>query len=494
MSDHLLKRPVSPPPARLLALVVACALATSSCASKHYAEKADKVVKVPDAYKQVQMTGEPLQQWCTDFGAPELEGLVDQAFRQNLDLRAAWARMEQAQAIARQQRAPLFPWLNAQASVNRQKIDFGSRFGGSLGGGQPGAPAPSTSSTFTTWDGALAASYEVDVWGKLRDRWKAAKLDAQAAHAQAESLAITLTSQIAENWLNVVYERARIALLQDQLEVSKKYLELVLLRLSQGQATALDVTQQKQNIEALRGQIALAKGAEATASDQIAVLVGKPPQTDLNLQRTQLPKLAPLPNPGVPADLITRRPDVRAAMLRVKAADKRTEAAVAERLPDLQLSANLSVQANEIAKLFDQLLWSASASLSQPIFQGGRLTAQIDQAEATAKEALLSYAQALLTAMREVQDALINEKQQAAFVDSLQKQVNSAERALELARERYRQGDLDYLRVLATIQSLEQTQQSLLDARRQRLSTRVSLCRALGGTWTEKLEPPKGDL
>lgn len=478
-------------------MLIVAALLVTSCQSTKYAEKTDEVVEVPQSYLDAPVEGEPLEQWCTDFGSPELEQLVDTSFEQNLDLRMAFARLKQARAVAEQQQAPLWPWLSADLGATYQRTNIGAQFGADLPTGQPGQPAPepdffSLEDGFASYRASMAASYELDLWGKIRSRWEAAELDAAATRAQAESLAITLTSQIAENWLEMVYQRERIDLLEEQIETSAKFYELTLLRLSQGSATALDVTQQKQNLESRRGQLSLAKAAEAVARNQLAVLVGKPPQADLQLTAQDLPALAPVPAPGVPADLLERRPDLRAAKLRLMAADERLEAAVAERLPSLQLSLNLSLQATEIAELFEQLLYSASASLSQPIFQGGRINAQIKQAEGVAEESLLNYAQTLLVALRETQDALIREQRQKEFVESLQRQLESAERSLDLARDRYRLGALDYLRVLDTIQSLQLTQQSLLEARRQQLSTRVQLCRALGGTWTRQLEAPEG--
>jgi NodT family efflux transporter outer membrane factor (OMF) lipoprotein len=480
--------------------VLAAAALLGSCESTKYAAKSDQIIEVPDAYDGVVVEGPKLDQWCTDFNSPQLEELVEASFAHNLELRQAFARIRQARAIAAQQQASLWPWLSADGAVTQQRTDIGSQFGSDL----PVGDSPRTSGeasgpdffsiddSFTTYRGSLTASYEVDVWGRIRSQWEAARLEAAAARAQAEALAITLTSEIAENWLELVYQRERMALIDEQIETSEKFYKLTLLRLSQGTATALDVTQQKQNLESLRGQLSLARSAAGTAQNQVAVLVGQAPQQDLGVERDELPDLAPIPAAGVPADLIERRPDVRAAMLQVRAADQRIEAAVAERLPSLQLSASLSVQATEIAQLFEQLLYSVGASLSQPVFQGGRLTAQIEQREAIAEEALYNYAQTLLTALREVQDALIREQFQQEFVDSLQTQLESAERALDLARDRYRLGALEYLRVLDSIQALQQTQQNLLDARRQQLSTRVSLCRALGGTWTRKIEAPQG--
>jgi outer membrane protein TolC len=201
-----------------------------------------------------------------------------------------------------------------------------------------------------------------------------------------------------------------------------------------------------------------------------------------------MPELPEIPDPGVPADLIERRPDVRSAMLRLQAADERTAAEVADMLPTLRLSANLSYQAQELADLFDTLFYNLSAEAAQSLFEGGRRLAQVDRAEAAAAEQLYNYGQTLLTAMREVSDALVLEKRQGEFIESLEKQAASAEKALQVARDRYRRGAVEYLRVLTALQSLQQAEQTLLDARRQQFSNRITLCRALGGTWTRELE------
>ncbi|MGM0556621.1 MAG: efflux transporter outer membrane subunit [Myxococcota bacterium] len=464
----------------LIAAVAGVALATASCHAEKKADEAEEIVEVPDSYGDVAVDGVATDQWCSDFGATSLDRLVEQTWQQNLDLKAAWARLEQSEAVVRESRAPLWPQMSVSASFNNSK-----QFIGNIDT-PPGVDLSSdATSTFSV---GAAASYEIDIWGKYRKRARAAALDRDAARAAAESLAITLTSQVAEAWFDVVAQRERIALLEAQIEVSEDYLGLTKMRFERGLATGLDLTQQQQNLESLRGQLATAQSRLQTSEHRLAVLTGRPPGTDIDIALREMPEMPALPDPGVPADLVEQRPDVRAALLRLKAADQRTAAEVADLLPTLRLSANVQYQAEEIANLFDSLFYNLAAEASQSVFEGGRRRAQVDRSEAVAEEQLYNYGQTLLGAMREVRDALVLEQQQTTFIESLEKQVESAQAALGVSRDRYRRGALSYLRVLTALQSLQQAERTLLDARRQQFSHRISLCRALGGTWTRDLE------
>lgn len=463
MSDHRLQ----------IAGMLLAVFGVAACSGTKYTDEADEVVEMPGAYKETDVDGEPLERWCSDFDAPQLEGLVDRAFESNMNLRQGWARLKQASAAARQAGAARWPTVTAEGSLRRVE--------------QPSIPVEIQNSQINA---SVGASYEVDLWGRMADRHKAAKLDRRAARADVEAMAMSLTTQIAENWFNLVHQRARVDLLESQYDVSERFLELTLVRLARGTTTALDVNQQRQQLQSLEGQLETARAQQETAKHQLAVLLGKPPQKDVTGDRRQLPEVPERPGTGVPADLLQRRPDIRAEMLRLKAADKRTAAAVKSQYPSLRLSANIFSQAGNLDQFFEEFFWDAMAAASQPLFDGGRRFAEIDNAESRAEAQLYAYGQAVLEALREVEDALALEDAQAGLVESLREQVETSRQALTLARERYQRGAADYLRVLTSLRSLQSVEQSLLNARRQRLSHRVQLCRALGGTWTEALEDP----
>jgi NodT family efflux transporter outer membrane factor (OMF) lipoprotein len=462
------------------------ALSLASCSSQRHAERADEVVDVPADYGAAGVDGIETQAWCSDFGQPGLDTLVERAWAENLELKAAWARLEQAEAAADIAEAPLWPTVGADGGVSYSK-----RYLGDISEAAQGFLPDSQ--TETNWNLSAAAAYEIDVWGRLRHRARAADLDAAAVEASVRSLAMTLTSQVAEAWFDVIAQRERLELLEQQLVLSEDVLALTRRRFESGLVSALDVSQQQQNLESLRAQVATAAAQLMTSRHRLAVLIGEPPTDAVDVDADDLPELAALPDPGVPADLLERRPDVRAAFLQLQAADERTAAAVADQLPSLQLSANIGLQAQELAKLFDQLFWTVAAGVSQPLFEGGRLRAEVRRSESAAEEQLYNYAQTLLTALREVRDALVLEQSQVERIEILRRELDQAEASLDIAQRQYRAGQLDYLRILTALQSLQQVEQTLLEARRQRLSYRISLCRALGGSWVEEIESSIAD-
>lgn len=463
------------------------AVSMVGCTGKQYTERADDVVEVPDHYGAVEVDeAPPLQRWCSDFGSPELEGLVERAFDDNLDLRQAWARLEQAQASSRQARASWFPVVTADAQAGRSRQPgFTTEVG--PGGTPTTAREAQEENNFRT---SIGANYEIDLWGRLAANRKAAAYDEGAARADVETMAISITSQVAEAWFDVVAQQEKLTLLDEQIEIAERYLELTRMRLAQGVSTALDVNQQQQQVENLRGQLEQVESQRALAEHRLAVLLGQAPSNGPEVATEELPPMPELPAAGVPVDLLERRPDVRSAYLRLRALDWRTAAAARDKLPSLRLSASLFLQAADLGNLFDDIFWSITAAASQTVFAGGSKDAAQARAEAAARAQLYRYAGAVVQAISEVENAVVLEARQDAFLERLEAQRKNAEVALELARNRYRSGTLDYLRVLTSLQSLQQIEQNMVDARRRQISNRLQLCRALGGTWTEELAPP----
>jgi len=433
-----------------------------------------------------------LNAWCSDFGQQELDGLVDQAFEGNLNLMASWARLDQSMAVARQSRATLFPSITADASAgaNRQLMSATTV-------GPNGQPTfnfePDVVGNYRI---SIGASYEVDLWGKLAAQREAAALDVEATRADIEVIAFSLTSQVAEAWFDVLAQRQKRDLVEEQIELNERYVELLELRLAQGQGSALDINQQLQQIEQLRSQIETITQAEVLAMQRLAILVGKPPSAGMSMVPegvVELPELPALPDAGVPADLLERRPDLRRSYKQLEAANRRIAVAVRDRLPTVRLSPSLFLQAIKVGDLLDEIFWSATAAISQPLVDGGRRAAEVERAEAAQRQAYYTYANTLLTALQEVEGALVSEHYQRRFIDELVKQKEIATVTLELSRERYSAGSIDFLRVLTALQSLQQIEQNLVDAKRRQLSNRIQLCRALGGTWTRDLEAPTPD-
>jgi NodT family efflux transporter outer membrane factor (OMF) lipoprotein len=433
-----------------------------------------RATDVPASYSFEAEDGEPLVAWCSDFGDIDLDVLTRRALRENFSLRAAWARVEQANAVARLAGSAELPVLDAQVGAGRSRV---------------GAAAPVGAVERDSFSISLPVAYEIDVWGQIAANADAASLDALATRGSLESIAMTVVASVAEAWFDVVYQRAARNLLTEQVDTNQIFLEIIYLRMGLGQASAPDIYLQRQQIESLEAELVLVEGREAVAAHRLAVLVGEAPQRSVTGDRSSLPSLPSLPAIGVPADLLDQRPDVRAARYQLEAADHRLAAAVVDRLPSVRLTGALTFQAAEIADLFEEIFWSVAGSVSAPLFEGGRNSAEIDRTEAVVDERLYSYAETLLGAMQEVESALVLEHQQLAFIEQLGHRAETAQAALDLERERYRRGVTDYLRVLTALQSVQRIERALLDAHRQLLSHRVQLCRAVGGDWSRDLVP-----
>jgi NodT family efflux transporter outer membrane factor (OMF) lipoprotein len=414
--------------------------------------------------------------WWEDFGDPQLTAMLDRLLENNLELRAAWARVVQARALATQAGSALWPSVGVEASVSRQRQRFGT------------IPAQE----FNSYSLSAPVAYEVDLFGRIGAEATAAEIDAHAARDDAEALALALAAQLAERWFALLDVRARRALLAEQVETSETYLGLVEVRFRQGLSGALDVHQQSSQLSAARAQLELIEAQHATVESELAVLLGQWPGEPLAAERIELPsELPPIPSVGVPADLLLRRPDVRAAQRRVIAADYRVGAAIADWFPRLNLRAGLGFGATSLAQLFEEIIWSIGATLSEQIIDGGRRGAEVRRRRAVVSERLDQFGQVLLTAVGEVQSALVQAERQGAYIGELEAQLGHAEAALREARARYTQGLSDYLTVLTTLDTYQRLQVTMLTAHRQQLSDRIQIYRALGGTWTQELTEPE---
>jgi multidrug efflux system outer membrane protein len=452
-----------------------------SCAPYKASENRTPPVEIPEGFSA---SGSPKayeERWWTAFEDPALDALVAQALADNLDIAQAWARLEQATALARQAAAGQWPEIAIETGYSKSQSNFS-------GGERLGTFSVTTERIPLT----LGAAYEVDVWKRIASLKRGAVLDMEATREDVASVAMTLTAQVAEAWFSLVEQGAQAKLLEQQQTTGRTFLELTRLRFSQGLASALDVYQQRQQLAATRAEVPLVEAGREVFRHQLAVLVGDPPRAFEPPERDALPPLPPLPPTGLPSELLTRRPDVRSAHLRLAAADHRVAAAVADRLPALRIGGETGYESRdyaEIQNLFDNWIWSVFANITWPVFDGGRRKAEVDRNKAIVKEALGAYGQVMLRALQEVEDALIQERKQAEFLVELARQVELARDTLREARMRYANGLSDYLPVLAALESLQRVERSRILAERQLLSFRVQLYRALGGTWTLALEP-----
>jgi len=467
----------------LLAMVALC---STGCLLHNVDTDPRPPIELPAAYRNAGKEAEDPGRWWTTFEDRELDLLMERALTDNFQLRQAWARVRQAEFLEKASAAGLFPQV--QASVGASRSQSAPRVF-NLGGQQqeiPGVEADNFSAS-------LPVSYELDVWGRVRAGMLAAEQDRVAARAEVETLAMTISANVTERWFDVLEQRALRGLIEDQVETNRTNLRLVELRFNEGDSALSDILQQRQQVQQLEAQLTLIKAQEKVAEQQLAALLGASPHQVASPTRTKLPDPPPLPEEGIPASLLERRPDVRAAKARVVAADYRVAEAIANRLPSLTLNGSIGFNSVTLGTFFESFIWSIAGSIAGTVWDGGRLDAEIERSKAVVDERVAAYGQALVTALVEVEGALTQERAGRDRIAILESQVDTAQQTLDAARRRFSAGIGNYLAVLTALRSLQSAEQNLLSTRRQLLSQRIQVYRALGSEWTRQLTPPSDD-
>lgn len=444
-------------PLPLILLLAACS---------HAPDAADTLPEAPQAWRHATLAGEaPAQDWWRGFASAELDALIEQALVGNHDLAAAAARLRQAEASARAAGAPLLPRLD-----------------GTLGASRAGRLGGDAETAGTLYSGGLAASYEVDLWGRLAADHDAALAELAASRFDRDALRLTLTASVADTWLRQVALGERLRLAGLNLANAERVLATVEARQAAGAATPLELAQQRGLVaEQRRIREELRQQADDVRS-QLAVLLGQGEPAEQ--ARSALASLdVPALDGGLPSELLLRRPDLARAEAHLSAADADLRAARAALLPRLNLSAGASGSANRLSRLFADPVYSLAAALAAPIFDGGALAAERDRSAARREELLADYRKSIVEAFADVQVAL----NAGAGVDAqwqAQQEVQAqAERALRLAEQRYRAGADDLLNLLDAQRTLYAAEDQSAQLRLARLQTGVALARALGGGW-----------
>jgi NodT family efflux transporter outer membrane factor (OMF) lipoprotein len=443
--------------------------ASFACVPHGYTKQAILKPQLPKAYVQARgsSTGDKIRPaWWKAFNDPKLDQLVATALRSNLDIKVARERFMQTEALARQSGAAYWPKIEGQANAGRS---------------QSISPFTQTETINNRFELSVAASYELDLWGKYRSQRAGALADVEATRNDLDSLAITISAQLSDAWYLLREQRSQHALLQEQTRVNETMLKLIEARFEQGLASALDVFQQRQQVIRTRRRLQPTKAQIVILQNQIALLLGADSDIQLPKASAELPSLPALPALGLPADLLKQRPDIRSARSRVHAADHRVASALADRFPSLRLSASGGLQAADLEDLVDNFIWSLAGGILMPIIDGGRRSAEHDRRKAVLRMALAQYKKSILVGVFEVENALIRVETTSAEVDELKDELQAAQSTSDEAQNRYLQGLSDYLPVLSALRSLQETQRLQLSAQRQLISWRIQLYRALGG-------------
>ncbi len=454
----------------------------AGCAAQGAQAPLDPPVQTPERWAHGSEGTPATGPWWASFADAHLEALIGDALQASLDLRGARARVRQARTAARQAGSARWPQVAAGLSAARSK--------GSVPKGVPAASAGSFDDPTDRFGATLSASYDPDLWGRNEATTEAAEAEVMAAEEGMRAAGEVLARGIAEAWFSLAEVHARRTMLDEQLDTSRTYLDLVTRRFEAGLASLLAVRQQRQQLIGLEARQPLVRSEIDATAMQLAVLVGRPPDPALVPTPEGLPNLPPPPALGVPADLLHRRPDLRAARRRLEAQDRRVAAAFADRFPALRLSASAGLQAEDLSTLVDRFLWSVASDLTMPLLDGGRRAAEEARRRAQLEEQLAAYGKALLKAWLEVESALRAEAGLRAHIADGERQLDAAQAVLDEAKARYQRGVGDFLPVLDALRRRQDTELSLLSARKRLLIRRVHLYAALGGDWTQELASP----
>jgi NodT family efflux transporter outer membrane factor (OMF) lipoprotein len=410
------------------------------------------------------------------FNDPQLDGLLSQVEISNQTIKAAEARVREAHALTEQARAAYFPIVTANASATRSGGRAGSNT--NLGNGlQSGAPRNS-------FNVALDVNWELDLWGRVRRTVEAGEATAQASVADLEAAKLSAQAQLASDYFLLRAVDAEIRLFTDTVDAYQKSLQLTRNQYAVGVAARADVAQAETQLKSTQAQALDASVQRAQLEHAIAVLLGKPP-ADFSIAAEAVPIVYPPIPPGLPSELLERRPDIAAAERRAAAANAQVGVAEAAFFPSLTLSATGGFQNSLLSQLFSapSRYWSLGPALAQTLFDAGLRRAQSAQAMATYDENVANYRQTVLAGFQEVEDnlaALRILEDEAAVQDDA---VRSARESLTITLNQYRAGTANYLAVVVAQATALANERAALAILGRRLTASVTLIKALGGGW-----------
>lgn len=412
--------------------------------------------------------GDVRNAWIADFNDPVLAALVEEAVANNPDLAAAEARLMRARALARQSRSSLFPSLDISAGVSQSDgIEQGTEHSVSLSVG-------------------ASASWEVDLWGRVRSGARRGKFEAISAAADREGAERLLAAAVAEGYFLAIGARRQAEVSAETYDRLDKTLGFVTVQYERGLRSGQDIALIRADVKTTEAALAGARGATRDALRSLEVLLGRYPAAELGL--ADFPAHPNAVPGGTPAQILERRPDIASAAARVTAAQAALSGARAERLPRISLTGTIESIVSEPDALLSPatIVWRAAGGLVAPIFQGGAIGARIDAANATLDEAVAFYRVTALDAFREVEGLLDREAVLREREAALAAAREQAGLALQYVQFRYENGDASLLDVLNIQQRVSSLESAYVALRTDRLTQYARLALALGGDWTDK--------
>lgn len=455
----------------MITVFVLCFLVTA-CASLSQESYVRPAIKTPATWtgKTVQNGKWPAGDWWKRFKSPELDQLISVAQSNNYDLKAAAARVAQARANTRIARAGLFPTVSGSAAAARLKSG--------------------DSSSVSRYDIGPQLGYEIDIWGKNRFTLDAAKADLLSTTYGGDVVRLSLTADVAASYFQLLSLNDRLRVARENLANARSLLELVQIQHRVGKVSGLELERQLTEVSSTEAAIPPLMQQIQVTRDALAVLLGASPD-EIKIQADSLRTL-PLPpvNAGVPSDLLERRPDISKAEMDLVSQSANISAARAALFPSISLTGQGGFTSTALSSLFNpgSIFYSVGANLLGRIFDGGRLSAQVDVAKARKEELIAVYQQSIISAFRDVEDALSGIQYFSEQETALKTTAEHAREAYRIAEMAYRLGSTDFTTVLDAQRTLLSAEAAIDPVLLNRFVALVGLYRALGGGW----EDPSG--
>ena len=425
-------------------------------------------LEVPTSFQEPSTGAELPKNWNTSwwetFEDPELNRLIEIGLRDNFGVQRFVSRIEQATALARKAGSNPYPSLDLNAGYD---IDWDGQ-----------TATNEKRDRQESSDLGVLLRWELDTWGRLSSIRRAEDLTAQATVEDWLGARLLLSSAIAETYFEIQERLRQLEVIYAQLEINHSLLKLTTLRFGQGQSSIVDVLQQQEQLEETQARVPQTEAFIGQLQYSFDVLLGLTPGSAGSVSSSALRRPPPLPEVGIPAQLLTRRPDLRGAQKRVLAFDYDVGNAVAEQFPTLSLGGSIDWRGDPS---FGDELTSAFARLSAPIFNAGERRNEVNFRKARLDEALAGYSEQFLSAVFEVEVALLEERKNEERLLLLEKQLVTSQRLLNEARNRFSNGLTDFLPVFTALNILQNLEREVVSSRRSVLSARVGLHRALGG-------------
>ncbi len=457
------------PPTALLAILLASCTMDSGLSSKPTPLPAEwrNTANFP-----VSSPSRDISRWWSRFNDPTLNRLIASALKDNPDVSIASSRVRESRARRDSEAAGLFPSINGGTSRNtgRSRNDL----------------AGTTSAT--SYSASLDASWEIDLFGRRRSAIQSAAANLGAAEENVHSVRASLAAEIATTYTTLRANEARLAVLRKNVTSREETAQLATWRQQAGEADSLESSQAQSSLESARAAIPSLQQAISQGRNQLALLAGREP----GALDSMLIGGKGIPNPpnslaiGIPADVLRQRPDVRIAGYQVLAAAANTRAANAARYPSLNLSGSLGLNSARAADWLDPETATANllSGITSPIFDAGRIRANIEAVSAAEQQAIDAYRSTVLVALTDTENALIACRRSAERLTTLEKATQLAREADQLARQRYDAGEIDFLDVLDSQRTLLSLEDNLLSTRTDRTTAYIRLYQALGGGWS----------